>query len=58
MSTTELDGEEVRRNSFLIQQQQVQIARLDIQIKAQRTKLLELEHALERALHQTPRRLV
>ena len=57
MSTTELDGEEVRRNSFLIQQQQIQIARLDNQIKAQRTKLMKLEQALERALLSTPRRL-
>jgi hypothetical protein len=53
---TELDGEEVRRNSFLIQQQQDQIARLDVQIVARRTELQMLERELQNALHHTPRR--
>jgi uncharacterized protein (DUF3084 family) len=46
------------RLDLVIQQQQIQIARLDNQIKAQRNQLLELEHALQRALQSTPRRVL
>ena len=56
MNTTEFDGE-LRRNSFLIQQQQDQLVRLDAAIVERRTALQLLEKELQQALLSTPRRL-
>ena len=54
---TEFDGEEVRRNSFLIAEQQAQLVRLDSMIVERRTELQQLEHALQKMLLSTNRRL-
>jgi hypothetical protein len=54
---TEPDGEEVRRNSFLIAEQQAQLVRLDAMIVDRRTELQQLEHALQKMLLSTNRRL-